>query len=58
MMRYWISSWRISVKISELCISKYTAMLRYMQQLGGKIGRGLACSDSDHPTAHGLAKLR
>jgi len=57
MMRYWISSWRISVKISELCISKYTAMLRYMQQLGSKIGRWLVYSDSDLPTAYGLAKL-
>jgi hypothetical protein len=33
MMRYWISSWRISVKIRVLCISKYIAMLRYMNQL-------------------------
>jgi len=27
----WISSWRISVKIGGLCISKYTLMLRCTQ---------------------------
>jgi len=35
MMRYWISSWLISVKIAVLCISKYTAMWRVKHQLGG-----------------------
>jgi hypothetical protein len=34
-MRYWISSWRISIKIRVLSISQYTALLRYMQQSGG-----------------------
>jgi hypothetical protein len=34
MMRYWISSWRISDKIRVLCISKYTAMLRSMRVAG------------------------